>query len=308
MALKTRIITVARGVFNIREGGDPNGFPVVMLHGWPESSYCWEGVVAHLDPSLRVIAPDLRGLGDSERTQKLEAYQKAELAKDIIELIDNLKIDSFFLVGHDWGGIVAQEAALLVPNRVKRLVLLNIPVLTNPVGTKEARQLIFSRGAMPFWYQYFQMQRGLPEAMIKGNERVWVSYFFGDAVKEGTIPAEAIDEYVRCYSIENTPATAASYYRTARLDARHWETLAGKTFPMPSLYIHGKLDPVIIPAFLNHVEDGFDSIEVVSIEASHFVQEEKPREVALLMNDFLANATLRFSNNIDLDVAKTPSV
>ncbi len=284
--MKTRKIKVSRGTFNIREGGNKDGFPVVMLHGWPESSYCWEGVAAHLDPSLRVIAPDLRGLGDSERTLKLEAYQKIELAKDMIEVVDALGIDTFLLVGHDWGGIVAQELALLVPARVKQFVILNIAVLTNPVGTMEARGLIYSRGAIPFWYQYFQMQPGLPEAMIKGNEKVWVSHFFGKAGKEGIIPAEAIAEYIRCYSIENTPATAASYYRSMGLDAQHWATLVGKKFPMPSLYIHGKLDSVIIPEFLHHIEDGFESIKVESVEAAHFLQEEKPREVAALMNDF----------------------
>jgi pimeloyl-ACP methyl ester carboxylesterase len=281
--MKTRKITVPRGLFNIREGGNPSGAPVVMLHGWPESSYCWEAVAAQLNPALRVIAPDLRGLGDSERTLKPEAYQKIELAKDMIEVIDALKIDAFFLVGHDWGGIVAQELALLVPQRVKRFVIMNIPVLTNPIGTMEARKLIFSQGALPFWYQYFQLQPGLPEAMIKGNEKVWVSHFFG---KPGIVPAEAIAEYVRCYSIENTPATAASYYRAMGMDAQHWATLVGKKFPMPSLYIHGKRDTVIIPEFLNHIEDGFDSIEVKSVDAAHFLQEEKPVEVAALMNDF----------------------
>ncbi len=281
--METRKITVARGTFNIREGGKPDGVPVVMLHGWPESSYCWEGVAAHLDPSLRVIAPDLRGLGDSERTMDVNAYQKLELAKDIVEIVDALNIDKFFLVGHDWGGIVAQETALLVPERVKRLVIMNIAVLTNPVGTIEARQLIYSQGAIPFWYQYFQMQPRLPEAMIKGNEDVWIRHFFGRSKIEDP---NAIDEYIRCHKIENTPATAASYYRAMQLDAPHWATLAEKKFPMPSLYIHGDQDSVIIPEFLNHIEDGFDSIRVEPITAAHFLQEEKPYEVALLMNDF----------------------
>ena len=288
--MSTRKITVSRGVFNIREWGDPDGTPVVMLHGWPESSYCWEGVAAHLDPSLHLIAPDLRGLGDSERTMDVKAYRKVELAKDIAEVLDAIGVATFFLVGHDWGGIVAQELALLIPERIKRLVILNIAVLTNPVGTLEARGLIYSQGAIPFWYQYFQMQPGLPEAMIRGNEKIWISYFFGKAGKDGTIPADAIAEYIRCYSIENTPATGASYYRAMMLDAEHWATLAEKKFPMPSLYIHGNKDSVIIPEFLNHIEDGFDSIRVASIEAAHFVQEEKPKEVASLMSDFFKEA------------------
>ncbi len=286
MAMKTRKVSVSRGTFNLREGGNPDGSPVVMLHGWPESSHCWEGVAAHLDASLRVIAPDLRGLGDSERTMDVKAYQKVELAKDIIEVLDAIGVDTFLLVGHDWGGIVAQEIALLVPQRVKRLVIMNIAVLTNPIGTMEARQIIFNQGGVPFWYQYFQQMPGLAEAMIKGNEKVWVSFFFGKAGQDGTIPAAAIAEYIRCYSIENTPATAASYYRAMQMDAQHWATLMGKKFSMPSLYIHGKRDSVIIPAFLNHIEDGFESVQVESVDAAHFLQEEKPQEVATLMNAF----------------------
>src|SRR5512133_2060266 len=85
LTMKTSKISVPRGTFNVRERGHKDGLPVVMLHGWPESSYCWEGVTAWLDPNLRVIAPDLRGLGDSERTIDVKAYQKVELARDMIE-------------------------------------------------------------------------------------------------------------------------------------------------------------------------------------------------------------------------------
>ena len=285
--MKTHPITVSRGTFSVRESENQDGIPVVMLHGWPESSHCWEAVSAFLDPRLRVIAPDLRGLGDSERTPDVKAYRKGALARDVIELLDALHIDTFFLVGHDWGGIVAQELALLVPQRVERLVIMNIFVLTNPKGTGEARRIIFDNGGVAFWYQYFQQQPMLPETMIKGNETVWIRYFFGKAGQDGTIPADTIAEYVRCYRIENTPATGAAYYRSMALDADHWLSVAEKKFSMPSLYVHGKKDPVIIPVFLNHIEDGFDDIQVVSIDAGHFVQEEKPREVAELLNDFL---------------------
>lgn len=284
--MKTRKVTVPRGEFNVRYGGNEDGFPALMIHGWPESSYCWEGVAAHLDPWLRVIAPDLRGLGDSERTLDTSAYQKVELARDMAEVIDALEIDTFFLVGHDWGGIVAQELALLLPRRVKQLVLMNIVLINNPATYAEGKKVIFGRGAVSLWYQYFQRQPGLAEAMIKGNEAVWIRYFFGKGGIDGTIPSQAIDEYIRCYGIENTPATGASYYRTLGHDERRWATLGAIKFPMPALYIYGNQDPVIIPEYLNNIENGFESVKIESLDASHFVQDEKPREVALLMNDF----------------------
>jgi pimeloyl-ACP methyl ester carboxylesterase len=283
--MKTQKITTSRGTFNIRDRGN-DGYPVVMIHGWPESSYCWEGVTEFLDPAWRVIAPDLRGLGDSERTLDVKAYQKVELAKDIIDILDTMNIKDFFLVGHDWGGIVAQELAFLVPDRVKKFVIMNIPVLTNVRGAEEVAKAMIAIRYFPYWYQYFQMQPILPEVMLKGNENVWVRFFFGQKGKDGTIPAAAINEYVRCYSIENTPTTAANLYRSMPLDTPHWATLIGKRFTMPSLYIYGNQDTVIIPANISYLEDCFDSIKVEQIEAAHFLQEEKPRDVAALMNAF----------------------
>jgi pimeloyl-ACP methyl ester carboxylesterase len=287
MMMQSTTIIVPRGTFHIRERLNDGGFPLVMLHGWPESSYCWEGIAHFLHPALRIIAPDLRGLGDSERTMEPPLYQKAELAKDIVEIIDTLHPGDFYLAGHDWGGVVAQEVALLLPARVKKLVLMNIPVISNAGGFQEAMEAMQRRGSVPLWYQYFQQQPQLPETMIPGNEEVWIRYFFGKAGKEGRIPEEAIREYIRCYRIEGTPATGAGYYRTMKYDVERWKSLAGVKFHMPTLYIYGNADRVILPEYLNHIEDCFDEIKVVQVNAEHFVQEEEAEVVACLLNNFL---------------------
>jgi haloacetate dehalogenase len=279
-----RTITVPRGTFTYRQSAKVLGTPVIMIHGWPEDSYTWDEVAGQLNASLRVIAPDLRGLGDSERTLDQAAYQKVELAKDVVEIIDALGIKDFYLVGHDWGGVVAQEVALAVPDRVKKLAILNMPIITNLVNNMAARDIIYSKGAVPFWYQYYQQQPKLAEAMIPGNEDVWVSHFFGDR----PVPQKAKDEYIRAYSIADTPATAASYYRTMAQDGQRWYELflAETKFTMPLLYIYGNLDTVIIPEYLVGIESCFPSVEVVQIESAHFVQEEKPAEVAQALNSF----------------------
>ena len=280
---------IRRGRFAWREAGDPSGKPVVLLHGWPESSYCWEPVAHHLDRGLRLIAPDLRGLGDSTREGEQSAFRKQELAQDMLELLDALGIQQFALGGHDWGGVVAQEMALAAPERVARLIIMNIVVINNFRGNQEATALIRKAGSRFEWYQRFQRERHLAEAMIPGNEEVWLRHFLRLWNRE-PFPADAIAEYVRYYSIPGTPACGASYYRTLPDDREHWVSVKDHVWPMPGLYLYGNKDPVIVPQYLNHLEDCFKSVQVEQVEAGHFLQEEQPEWVAKHLNAFLKQA------------------
>ncbi len=282
-------VQTARGRFAYRQTG--TGRPLVMLHGWPESSYCWKAVAEQLQNDFRIIAPDLRGLGDSERSLDPAAYTKQAMGQDLLALLDALEIDRCFLAGHDWGGAIAQEAALAAPDRFEKLVLLNIHVLPNARGNMKAQAEIRNRPA-PLWYQFFQnayddQGQGLAEAMIPGNERVWLGHFLRAWSAQG-FPEDAFEEHVRCYSIPNTATTGANMYRCYKQDMARWAELAGRKFAMPGLYIHGYKDPVIIPEYTEHLDDVFDDIRVERIEAAHFVQEEKPVEVAALIREFIA--------------------
>lgn len=279
------VVNTERGRFGVRQGGPGDGTPLVMLHGWPESSYCWTLVAAQLPSRLRIIAPDLRGLGDSERTVGRKHYLKQALAGDMIALLDALGIDRFCLVGHDWGGVVAQEVALAVPERVRRLAILNIVLINNARGNRETIEAVRQRSGFAYWYQHFQ-QTELPEQLIPGNEVAWISYFLRDCHGR-LLGQDAIDEYVRCYRIPGTPASGANYYRTFRDDARRWATLAGHRYPMPALLLWGMRDPVILPQYLNHHEECFEDVRLVRLEAGHFLQEEQPRAVARELDRFL---------------------
>ena len=281
-----KILDTPRGRFAWRESGDPEGQPVVMIHGWPESSYCWEHVSAHLQSGLRIIAPDLRGLGDSERSPELEHYDKQAMAQDVISLLDGLGVESFNLVGHDWGGVVAQEIALAVPNRVTRMVIMNIALINNLKANREVIETVRAGSGKAYWYQHFMQTPGLPEAMIPGAEAEWLGFFLATWSRT-PFPEDAFDEYLRTFRIPGTARSSSNYYRAFNEDAKRWATLADHRWPMPSMYIYGNKDKVIIPQYLNHIEDCFESIRVEQVEAGHFLQEEQPEIVAGYLNDFL---------------------
>ncbi len=274
-----------RGKFHLRD--NQQGYPILMVHGWPESAYCWEAVLPHMDEHWRLIRPDTRGMGDSERSLALDAYLKQELAQDLLSLMDELEIDQFGLVGHDWGGVIAQEVALAAPERVKRLALMNIIVINNEKGNLEAKEALKTKGYTANWYQTFQQQTDLPEAMIPNNEEVWLRHFLKMA-KQRPFPEEAVQEYVRTFKIPHTATTSANYYRALYQDMKRWATLGNEVFQMPGLYIHGVRDIVIIPEYLNHIEACFKNgeVEIVRLDVGHYVQEEAPAEVGQALNRF----------------------
>lgn len=275
-----------RGRFAWREGGQAEGQPLVMIHGWPESSYCWEHVAAHLKPGFHIIAPDLRGLGDSERTPEQEHYRKQAMAQDVISLLDSIGVSDFQLVGHDWGGIVAQEVALAIPERVRRMVIMNIAIINNLRGNQEVIEKVRAGSGAAYWYQHFMQTPELPEAMIPGAEEAWLGFFLKTWSK-APFPRDAFEEYVRTFRIPGTARTSSNYYRTFHEDAKRWATTAGHRWPMPAMYVYGNKDRVIIPEYLNHIEECFESLRVEQVEAGHFLQEEQPAAVAGYLNDFL---------------------
>ena len=280
-----KIYTVksGRATLNVRDGGD--GFPLVLLHGWPESGYCWEPVLPHLGGGFRAIRPDLRGLGDSERGGTVAAYQKQELARDVLALLDEMGLQRFGLVGHDWGGAVAQEIAMAAKDRVVKLAIMNIHLLNNAEGYRRADAVHAARQHRASWYQSFMQAPGLAEAMVPGNEEVWLRTFLRGTAN-WHFPEDALAEYVRCYRIPGTPESGANYYRAMGLDVERWKTLGGYRFKVPTLLLFGIHDPVVIPEFLDGHEACFEQVELQTVDASHFLQEEKPREVGEALRAF----------------------
>lgn len=278
-------VATARGIFNVRMYGDSTNPPVILLHGWPQTSYCWHHTAPHLE-GFYVLAPDLRGMGDSNRELNIKAYGKDEMAKDIFAIADALDIAQFHLGGHDWGGAIVQEMAFLYPDRIKKMIIINMVIINNPIGQAKAAEVLVKYLFRSSWYQFFMSIKDLPEALLIGKEEIWVRFFSRGI--SNPIPEDAIEEYIRCYKIPNTITTAANIYRTIPKDRERWKKdYEGKKIAIPTQIIHGILDPVIIKEYILGVEDYYTQVEVTRLKGGHFIVDEQPKAVGDAMRTFL---------------------
>ena len=261
-----------------------SGPPVVLLHGWPQTWYEWRHVIPALAERYTVIAPDLRGLGDSSRP--LAGYDKRTVANDVWRLVtEKLRHERFFLVGHDWGGPTAFALATQHAEAVRRLVIIDV-VIPGDGGD-------FSEGGRR-WHHQFHITPDLPEALVEGRERIYLDWFYKTfAYRPDAIGEADLDEFARTYRQPGAMRAGFAYYRSMAQDAKDNAALLATGFrlPMPVLgigggvsYPHGRGRGTSVEASLRRVATNVRGIVVA--EAGHFVPEEQPQEVARLLLDF----------------------
>ncbi len=245
-----------------------HGDPVVLLHGWPQTWYQWRKIIPALAERYAVIAPDMRGLGDSAKPAT--GYDKRTVADDIYQLVRKLGFQRIFLVGHDWGGPVSYAYACAHPDDVRRLVILDVPI--PGAGLEELPQMS-RRGGL--WHLSFHNVRDLPEALVAGRERIYLTWFYRTAYNPTAITEEDIDEYVRCYSAPGAMRAGFEYYRALWTDVEHNKEHAKTKLKMPVLalggkYSFGKRTLTSMQALAEDVRGG----EVD--QCGHWISEEQP--------------------------------
>src|SRR5215208_3945753 len=161
------------------------GDPVVLLHGWPQSWYEWRHIMPALAKNYTVIAPDLRGFGDSSKP--VTGYDGNTTAEDIYQLTSQLGFNQILLVAHDVGSQTAYSYAAAHPNNVSKLVFMDFPFpgfLPPEFGENG-----------PWWFAFYQVP-DLPEALLEGKEREYISWFMkGLAYNPSAFTEEAIDVF-----------------------------------------------------------------------------------------------------------------
>jgi pimeloyl-ACP methyl ester carboxylesterase len=141
-----------------------NGAPVLLLHGFPDSSRLWRHQIPTLlDAGYRAIAPDLRGFGDSDKPQEASAYTLPILVSDVVGVLDGLGIERAHVVGHDWGAVLAWGLAALLPKRVDRLVVLSVghPNVFAEVPIEQREKS---------WYMLLFQFVGVAEQLLQRND------------------------------------------------------------------------------------------------------------------------------------------
>lgn len=262
------------------------GPPVVLLHGWPQTWWEWRHTMAALAPHYTVIAPDLRGLGDSSRP--LGGYDKRMVAGDVWRLVSQtLGHQRFRLVGHDWGGPTAFALAADHPDAVQQLAIVDV-VIPGCGGD-------FSQGGRR-WHHQFHITPDLPEALVQGRERLYLRWFYQTfAYFPGAIGEADLDEYVRTYSQPGAMRAGFAYYRAIAEDAKAnaAQLATGFRLPMPVLAVGGANSYPHARGRGREVEESLrrvarDVTGAVIPDCGHFVPEEQPTAFNRLLLEFFA--------------------
>ena len=249
------------------------GDPVVLLHGWPQTWFMWRDVIPLLASHFALVAPDMRGLGDSARPA--DGYDKMTVARDIAELMTRLGHDRFRVVAHDWGGPVAFALAAQFPDRVIAMASFDAPVLGDGGPIEHHGRWHFGFHALP----------GLPEALTDGREDAYLRFFFKFAgAKPDAISEEAQAEYVRAYSQPGAMTAGFNYYRAVPQDIADNTAFreAGRKLAMPILVYGG--DPATRGRGMSALESWARMADNVSggvaENCGHWIPEERPAFVA----------------------------
>src|SRR5215203_2315080 len=261
------------------------GDPVVLLHGWPETWYAWHKVMPALAQNYTVIAPDLRGLGDSSKPPT--GYDGKTLAEDIHQLVTQLGFNTIFLVGHDIGTQVAYSYAAAHPTEVKRLAVME---LTIP-GFAPA-------GRPPIWWAIFHQTPDVPEALVEGKEMMYLSWFFHNlAYNPAAITQADINEYVSHYSAPGGMRAGFEHYRAFPQDAIQNQNYSKTKLTMPVLALGGSYIPVLggnitMPSIIYGMQQLAENVQGIKVPNSgHFIPEEQPQFVINQLSNFFRNST-----------------
>ena len=270
--------------FMVDEAGEGENV-AVLLHGFPESRFSWRYQIPLLaNLGWRVIAPDLRGYGESSRPKRKSDYEGGHLVDDVAGLFDAAGARRRLLIGHDWGAGIAWAFALDKRLPLDGLVIMNVP---HPAVLARVMRASW-RQPLRSWYMGFFQIPGLPEAMMTADgARAIGQAFTGMAVDKSRFPPEVTDVYRKNALIPGAMTAMINYYRANTGMLNRW----GVTPPVidvPTLMIWGEEDTAL---GIENTEGYGPYVSEFTLHrlpgVSHWVQQEAPERVNALLSDWV---------------------
>jgi pimeloyl-ACP methyl ester carboxylesterase len=254
------------------------GPAVVLLHGCFQTSHEWRHLMPALSRNRTVIAPDLRGMGQSEKPGV--GYDALTMTEDIRQLLCHLKLDVVDMIGHDLGGAVAFIYAAMYGAGIRRLGIVEMPFPGIPSALVE-------RAVASYWHFGFLARPGLAEVLLAGNERDFVADHIRAYQYNMSAPDDTdIDEYARHVAAPGGIAALAGPYRAGPTQLRELQRLAKIKLKMPVLALAG--DHSLGSGQIEQMKQlALDVSGGVIDDSGHWVVEEQPHQVMRWLETFL---------------------
>ena len=265
-----------------------SGPAVLLLHGHPQTHVVWRHVAPGLvRAGFSVVAPDLRGYGDSEKPASDPShlsYSKRAMAEDQVALMRKLGFETFSVVGHDRGGRVAHRLSLDHPSCVERIAVLDIA----PTATMYA--LTDKEFATRYFWWFFLIQPfDFPERLIGSDPEYFLRRHIAGQVKvKGSVSEEILQEYLRSYqNPETLHAICEDYRASATIDLKHDEQDAATKIQAPLIAIWG--DQSVVGNLYDVQatwQEKANNVEGQALPCGHAIPEERPEALTALLLDF----------------------
>jgi pimeloyl-ACP methyl ester carboxylesterase len=274
----------ANGVrFHVTTAGE--GPPLYLLHGWPQTSHCWHKIMPALGESYTVVAPDTRGLGFSSRPES--GYDAHTTGDDIAALARALGHSDIALVGHDWGAVAAYTCAARHRNLVRSLTIMDM--VMPGMGWAEPG-MVPKAGGEFIWQMGFHAVPDIPEMLIRGHEREYLSMWFLNAAYDPTAALADIDFYVSAVKQPGALRAGLEYYKAFFQSGEQVRLLAEEKLDIPVLAIAGEAG--LGTWTLQSMEQVANDVRGGVVErCGHWMAEERPDHIVELLTEFLTETS-----------------
>jgi haloacetate dehalogenase len=277
-------VKIPKTTINLVRGG--SGYPILLLHGYPQTHVCWHRVAPILAEQFTVVCPDLRGFGDSDKPPSDSehlAYSKRVMAQDQVEVMQSLGFSEFAVVGHDRGARVAHRMALDHAEKITKLALLDI------IPTSTAFANVDKEMATAAFNWFFSIQPdGLPERLIGSESAFYLQWILKHwSGTRSALAEEAVAEYERCFDAAAIRATNEEFRAAATIDLVHDEADQGRKISCPTLVLWSEASWKtfdILEIWRARAED----VQGLAFDCGHFLPEEDPERTAAELIRFLS--------------------